>query len=169
MAMMSLKDATSSFERIKLLGSALPVNGNPKYQLKDWGASNIIVRERTMLAMISEITDKPEWDKKSKDETIVSKWRNVALVREGIDFSQAMFDHCIPELLDKLPHYASTTRVTVLDSEAAIVKSDTTIPPFLADELKAAVKPLEDVPPERFKDRHLGSNEKVLDLVHTSL
>ncbi|KAK1233198.1 hypothetical protein PQX77_003657 [Marasmius sp. AFHP31] len=180
---MNSNDATSSPERIKLPGFGLPVNDLPEYPLKDrdvskrqcfpnaitsWGAPNITVRERTMLAMINEITDKPDWDRKVNDKTIVSKWRNEALGREGADISQAMFDYCIAELRDKAPHYAQTGRVIVLESEAAIVKSDTAIPPFLADELKAAVKPLEDVP-ERLKDWHPGSNEKVLDLVHPSL
>ncbi|KAJ8073711.1 hypothetical protein PM082_011989 [Marasmius tenuissimus] len=181
---MSSDDVTNGLEKVKLPGFGLPVNNLPESPLirnrdvskrlcfpnaiTSWRASCITVRERTMLAMINEITDKPDWDRKVNDEAIVSKWRNEALGQEGADVSQAMFDYCIAELRDKAPHHAQTGRSIVLDSEAAIIKSDTAIPPFLADELKAAVKPLEDVP-EHLKDWHPGSNKKVLDLVHPSL
>ncbi|KAG7091946.1 hypothetical protein E1B28_008336 [Marasmius oreades] len=79
-----------------------------------------------------------------------------------------MFDFCIQELRDKASLFSKTGRVSVLDTEAAIVKSDSAIPPSLQAALKAAVQPLENVP-DRQKDWHPGSNEKVLDLVHPSL
>ena len=47
-------------------------------------------------------------------------------------------------------------------------KSDILIPQELKEELKAAVKPLEDIP-ERLKDWHPNSMNQVLDLVHPSL
>ncbi|KAL0566582.1 hypothetical protein V5O48_015427 [Marasmius crinis-equi] len=174
----------SSLEGIKLPGFGLPVNTLPEQCIEwlegrdkqvcfpnaitQWSAPNILVRERTMMAMVNEITDKPEWDRKVNDETIAAKWKSEALAKEGVDFSEAMFDYCIAELRDKAVHLSKTGRVIVLDSKAAVVKSDTAVPASLADELKAAVKPLEDVP-DRAKDWHPGSDQKVLDLIHPSL
>lgn len=56
----------------------------------------------------------------------------------------------------------------VLDSEWAVVKSDSIISAELKEELKKAVAPLENVPASA-KDWHPGSKEQVLDLVHPSL
>lgn len=56
----------------------------------------------------------------------------------------------------------------VLDSEWAVVKSDTIISTELKGELKNAVNPLENIPSSS-KDWHPGSNGQVLDLVHPSL
>ncbi|KAF9256589.1 hypothetical protein L218DRAFT_1023983 [Marasmius fiardii PR-910] len=92
----------------------------------------------------------------------------MVLSREGVDFSEPMFDFCIQELCDKASHFSKTGHISVLDTEAAVVKSDSAIPPSLQASLKAAVKPLEDVP-DRQKDWHPGTDEKVLDLVHPSL
>ncbi|KAG7091943.1 hypothetical protein E1B28_008334 [Marasmius oreades] len=121
-----------------------------------------------MLAVMNELTDKPEWDKKVFNDEIVGKWKAEALGKEGVDFSVKMFDYCIQELRDKASFFSKTGRVSILDTEAAIVKSDSAIPPSLQAALKAAVQPLENVP-DRQKDWHPGSNEKVLDLVHPSL
>ncbi|KAJ8073542.1 hypothetical protein PM082_011818 [Marasmius tenuissimus] len=131
-------------------------------------APNITIREKNMLAVMNEITDKPEWEVKVFDDAIVGKWKEEALSREGVDFSEKMFDYCMQELRDKTTRFSKTGRVLVLDSEACVVKSDWAIPTSLADELKTAVKSLEDVP-SHVKDWHPGSDEKVLDLVHPSL
>jgi hypothetical protein len=56
----------------------------------------------------------------------------------------------------------------VLDSEWAVVKSESIISEELKEELKNAVAPLEDVPVSA-QDWHPGSNNQVLDLVHPSL
>lgn len=77
-----------------------------------------------------------------------------------------MVDYCIAELRYKAKGYESTGLVSVYYGD--VVKSDTAIPTWLQDELKAAVSPLEDVPP-RQRDWHPDSYDKVLDLVHPSL
>ena len=58
--------------------------------------------------------------------------------------------------------------VDIFNLSANIAKADNIVPDDLRDALKAAVAPLEDVP-DRFKDWHPNSEEKVLDLVHPSL
>ncbi|KAK1226404.1 hypothetical protein PQX77_010615 [Marasmius sp. AFHP31] len=173
----------------ELPGFGLPVNAMPQdtYEMfnpksKDlkhgrlcfpnpittWAAPNITIGEKNMLAVMNEITDKPEWEVKVFDDAIVSKWKEEALSRESMDFSEKMFDYCMQELRDKTTRFSKTGRVLVLNSEACIVKSDWAIPTSLADELKTSVKSLEDVP-SHMKDWHPGSDGKVLDLVHPSL
>lgn len=72
------------------------------------------------------------------------------------------------ELRDKAESYQIDGIVSTLDLDVAVVKSDTAISPELNEKLRAAVSPLEDIPP-KLKDWHPGSDEKVLDLVHPSL
>jgi hypothetical protein len=56
--------------------------------------------------------------------------------------------------------------VTVYNGD--VVKSDLAIPEDLKHSLRAAVRPLEDIP-EKYKDYHPGSGGKVVDIVHPSL
>ncbi|KAF9270595.1 hypothetical protein L218DRAFT_914736 [Marasmius fiardii PR-910] len=126
------------------------------------------VREQKMLVVMNELTDKPEWERKVFDDSTVEKWKSEALNKSDTDFSEEMFVYCMKELRDKAKYFTRTGRVAVLDTRGAVFKSDTIIPATLAEELKAAVKSLEDVPVHK-KDWHPQSNEKVLDLVHPSL
>lgn len=100
------------------------------------------------------------------DEAITSKWRKEALAMEEMDISERMMDWCFDELRYKATLYEATGAVSIYTGD--VVKSDRAIPGSLTTQLKAAVKPLEDVPPKRL-DWHPGSDEKVLELVHPSL
>jgi hypothetical protein len=81
--------------------------------------------------------------------------------------TEKMLDWCIAELQSKAEAFQENGGlVSVFDGD--VVKSDTAIPPDLQAALKAAVKPLEDVP-EHLKDWHPGSDNVVLDLVNPSL
>ncbi|KAI1074732.1 hypothetical protein F5B20DRAFT_562790 [Whalleya microplaca] len=127
----------------------------------------VTLNERRMLAFINQVTDKPNWEEKVFNEEIVGKWRQEASNQEGY-FGQKMFDYCIQELREKSAKYKETGMVAVCDTTATVVKSDTAVPFELRDALRAAVAPLENVP-DRLKDWHPSSHDKVLDLVHPSL
>jgi len=99
------------------------------------------------------------------NEAITSNWKREVL-SSGQDFSERMADWCIAELQYKAKVFEETGVVSVFTGD--VVKSDTAIPATIQEELKAAVKPLEDVP-EKMKDWHPDSDSKVLDLVHPSL
>ena len=45
------------------------------------------------MAIMDKITDKPDWDKKVFDDTIVQKWRQEALATESVDVSEKMLDY----------------------------------------------------------------------------
>ena len=85
-------------ERVKFPGFGLPVNYRPKKRFPnavlDWSGTMLTVRELNMMAIMDKITDKPDWDKKVFDDTVVDKWRQEALATEaeGIDVSEMMLD-----------------------------------------------------------------------------
>ncbi|KAL0573729.1 hypothetical protein V5O48_008225 [Marasmius crinis-equi] len=141
-----------------------------------------MVRRKIMLAVMHELTEKLDWEKKVFDESFVVKWKAEALAGEDPGFSENMFDDvcvfsftppdplptthgspqslkCIRELCEKATHFSQAGRVFFLDTEAAVLKSDSAIPSSLTEELKA-VKTLEDVP-DRQKDWHPGTDGKV--------
>ncbi|KAI5251156.1 hypothetical protein E4T42_04501 [Aureobasidium subglaciale] len=143
--------------------------------LQEWAPEPITVREKNMMQVVNSITDKAEWRRKVFDGEIIAKWRAEAITEEGQGFTEKMFDHvsshygqlhCRATAQAKQNEESGLT--AVLDSEWAVVKSDTIISATLKQELQDAVKPLEDVP-EEVKDWHPGSNSQVLDLVHPSL
>ncbi|KAF5620621.1 uncharacterized protein FTJAE_11614 [Fusarium tjaetaba] len=139
-----------------------------------WRAATLLIRETCMLKLVNELSDKPEWWRKVKDEAISSKWKKEALemnwtsYRKHADFTSAMANACISELRVKAELYEKTGLMPVYDYATTIIKSDSLLTPDLAEALQEGVKPLEDVPPE-LKDWHPNSKEQVLDLVHPSL
>lgn len=50
------------------------------------------------------------------------------------------------ELRDKAVYHQKSGMVSVLDCDTAVVKSDVVVPARLAESLREAVRPLEDVP-----------------------
>ncbi|KAF1809915.1 hypothetical protein P152DRAFT_383276, partial [Eremomyces bilateralis CBS 781.70] len=130
----------------------------------------VTVREQSMLGVMEALTNKPEWRRKVFDEAIVAKWGSEVVDNDpdGRNFTDDMFDYCIAELRNKAKQHEDTGIVRVLDIVASVVKSDELVPEELRLKLIEAVKLLENVP-EKQKDWHPGSDEKVLDLVHPSL
>jgi hypothetical protein len=88
------------------------------------------------------------------------------MATEERDTTEEMLDWVIEELKYKAKIFKATGAVSVYNGD--VVKSDTAIPQSLKESLRAAVKPLEDIP-EIHIDYHPGSDDKVIDLVHPSL
>lgn len=64
-----------------------------------WDSQGITLREKRMMALISSITDKPEWDRKVFDDAIVARWRAEAdattmpqAPHRDVFMSEKMFD-----------------------------------------------------------------------------
>ena len=93
-------------ESIKLPGFGLPVNYRPDdfflNAVLDWSGTILTARELNMMAIMDKITDKPDWDKKVFDETIVQKWRQEALATKGMDVSEKMLDWVCTTICDTL-------------------------------------------------------------------
>ncbi|KAL1618746.1 hypothetical protein SLS56_010437 [Neofusicoccum ribis] len=183
-------------QRFCLPGFGLPVNFKPnagssqRYKsglvypsaVLYWHVDAMTVRERNMLEVMNQLTDKDEWERKIFDETIVEKWRKEAVSAEpqlttwsrytftnSQGFTDQMFNFCIAELRDKARVYKDTKIVRIFDTAAAVVKSDTIVSPELKKDITKAVADLLEDVPDRLKDWHPGSNQQVLDLVHPSL
>jgi hypothetical protein len=77
-----------------------------------------------------------------------------------------MFRWIIQELRYKAKIFEETKAVSLYNGD--VVKSDSKVPESLKEALKSAVVPLETIP-EVYKDYHPGSDDKVIDLVHSSL
>jgi hypothetical protein len=170
-------------EGLRLPGFGLPLDKMPERDERfpvavlqnDWAANTLTIREISMLWFMNQITDKPDWNKKVFDEEIVDKWRAELVALEQADsalieagFSDAMFHWCVQELRDKAKIFERNGMVAIFDAAACAVKSDSIVPDELKGALREAVALLENVP-DREKDWHPGSDEKVLDLVHPSL
>ena len=66
--------------------------------IQDWNGTPLTLRERSMIAFMNEITDKPEWTRKINDEEIVAKWRKEREEKEKETepekaLSEKMFDY----------------------------------------------------------------------------
>lgn len=62
-----------------------------------WTSKGVTLREKRMTAFVSDITDKPEWERKVFDEDIVKKWRAEAsespeALRGDVILSEEMFN-----------------------------------------------------------------------------
>ena len=99
------KKTTMEAERTKLPGFGLPVNYRPKdyfpTALLDWSGTILTVRELNMMAIMDKITDKPDWDKKVFDNTIIHKWRQEALGTEAWMCQKRCLIGCVPSFLKK--------------------------------------------------------------------
>ncbi|KAJ4304928.1 hypothetical protein N0V90_000456 [Kalmusia sp. IMI 367209] len=170
-----------------LLGLTYPLNSiaehgwisypgvRPRYAnaLSDWLGTPLMLRERSMISTIGQLTDKPDWTRKIFDEEIVAKWKKEAIEmwkNEAPEkqFSEKMFDYCVEEIRDYAKKEEKLGFIPAIDANATVYKSDSVISAQLKEDLRAAASPLEDVP-ESAKDWHPDSDEKVLDLVHPSL
>jgi len=82
-----------------------------------------------------------------------------------------MADWCLDELRHKatLVPDGSTNAPPLVVYNGDVVKSDNIVPVEFKTSLQDAVKLFQDKIPERLKDWHPGSDEKVWDLVHPSL
>ncbi|KAI1658101.1 hypothetical protein F4813DRAFT_380457 [Daldinia decipiens] len=176
----------NSSGRLNLPGFGLPIDYEPDHDKstscflhalwdkKYFKSVGLTLREIRMMGFINQISDKPNWEEKVFDETIVAKWKEEAKMASHQNFdgdvylSDKMFENCIKELRDKAKQVKKTGIVNVLDAELAVAKSDTIVPSSLVDDLRLGIKSLEDVP-DKDKDWHPGSGEQVLDLLHPSL
>lgn len=81
-----------------------------------------------------------------------------------------MVNWCIEELRYKASLIMDPTKPSpIVAYDADVVKSDVVVSSELRKALQEAVKAYEEKIPERLRDWHPGSDEKVWDLVHPSL
>ncbi|KAI4729247.1 hypothetical protein E4T49_03038 [Aureobasidium sp. EXF-10728] len=144
----------------------------PHHRLVDvdptaWTGSLLALRELNMMIAMQTLMEKPDWFRKVFDDTICDKWM-AELMSQAEDFSDLMWQYCIAELRDKAKTLEETGIVAPIDVDAQVVYSDSTISQDFRHDLNQAVALLENVP-DKDKDWHPRTRERVLDLVHPSL
>ncbi|KAK4963927.1 hypothetical protein LTR28_004263 [Elasticomyces elasticus] len=61
--------------------------------ISDWVGELLTVRERTMMVVMNELMEQPEWERKIFDEAIVTEWKGEALEQDGVNISENMWEH----------------------------------------------------------------------------
>ncbi|KEQ79691.1 hypothetical protein M438DRAFT_377976 [Aureobasidium pullulans EXF-150] len=132
-----------------------------------WMGTLLAVREVNMIVTMQKLMEKPEWFRKVHDETVCAKWMSEVMSHVD-DFSELMWEYCVAELRDKAKTLEETGIVAPIDVDSQVVYSDTAISESTRKDLNRAVASLENVP-DKHKDWHPKTRERVLDLVHPSL
>ncbi|PPQ63545.1 hypothetical protein CVT24_004775 [Panaeolus cyanescens] len=129
----------------------------------------ISLREIAMLQFMNTVTDKVDWHIKVHDDDIVKKWET-EVSHQYPDFTSKMFSYCIQELRHRATFVSkSVIPPPIVVYDANVVKSDFAVSPEVKKDLQDAMQEFEDGIPDRLKDWHPFSDDKVLDLVHPSL
>lgn len=140
-----------------------------------WGAfggigPKILCKDEWKIIELSNlIRDKPDWQKKYKDEAITSKWKQeyIDQMKGETKYASEIVDFVLEELAwyEKVANNTSGFQCGCHDS---IVFSDTSVESKLRDQFVKLAEQLEELFDGKF-DYHPGSNEQVVDLVHPSL
>lgn len=114
------------------------------------------VRERTMLALMNELTDAPEWQRTIFDPVFTFKWKS-AKIMSGRDITKSMADWCVEEVKYYVYEYVQSKVVPAIDG--GVIKSDMVIPKSLQDEFLKATASL------RRASRQISRADEVSDVV----
>lgn len=126
------------------------------------------IDEWTIIDIVNLIKDKPDWETKFDDETIVNKWINE--IKQQFKPTTISID-CFIDLIIKDLQWNINTQIQInpfkISIDDRIIYSDNLIPVTLknqfisqVDEFKSSFEEL---------DYHPGSNNQVIDLIHPSL
>lgn len=84
---------------LKVPGFGLPINHSLQWgegfpnAIMDWSAEALTLRELSMLHLINEITDKPDWERKVFDASLIEKWGQEAMDTASLDFTDSMLNY----------------------------------------------------------------------------
>jgi len=110
-----------------LLLSALDGSENPKFCYT--------LRELTMLALINELTDMPDWDLKLFDLDFTFEWKSQKLLT-GKDVTRSMLNWCVAEATYHVNDFNPPRIIPALDG--GVIKSDDCVDEILKDSLQRA-------------------------------
>lgn len=103
----------------------------------DWHRNDCYtVRERTMLALMNELTDLHEWQRAIFDPVFTFEWKS-AKIMSGRDITRPMADWCVEEVKYHVPEYVHSMTIPTIDG--GVIKSNTLIPKSLHNEIQGAV------------------------------
>ncbi|KAI4088586.1 MAG: hypothetical protein L6R37_008177 [Teloschistes peruensis] len=93
------------------------------------------VRELTMIALINELTDMPDWDQKVFDPDFAFAWKS-AKVMGGRDITRSMVDWCIEEVMYYVRDFIASRIIPAIDG--GVSKSDDCVPTYTKHDLQQA-------------------------------
>ena len=118
------------------------------------------VRERTLLALMNELTDAPEWQRTIFDSAFTFKWKSAKLMSER-DIIKSMTDWCVEKVKYYVPEYVQSKLVPTIDE--GVIKSDIVISKSLHHEFQKATASLRRV------SRQTSHADEVSDVVNPFL
>lgn len=74
--------------------------------LSEWEAVTLLVRECCMLRVVNELSDKPQWWLKVKDDSIAAKWKSEALTIDWASYIENA--HFTPSMADAVSRLVSS-------------------------------------------------------------
>lgn len=115
------------------------------------------VRELKMLAMINELTDMPDWDRKVFDSDFTFKWKSAKLLT-GDDVTRSMAEWCIEEVKCYVHSFIPSRIIHALDG--GVIKSDDSVEISLKDDISNGAARLRNI-----AVKTEDSENSVLDIV----
>ncbi|KAI9645911.1 hypothetical protein NHQ30_005348 [Ciborinia camelliae] len=143
----------------------LPLSSRFAHGVKEWEqVPAVTARELAMVALMNNLTDKPDWQVGVFDSATIARWREENYMNYLM--SEKAWDWCVKELRDKAMEFNEKGFVKALDTGSCICKSDVLVPESLGAEIRDDIA----VSLERGdRDWQPKSNEQVLNLVDPSL
>jgi hypothetical protein len=77
-----------------------------------------------MVAVMEQLTDRPEWHVDTFDDKVVAAWRKEIIATNPL-ISEMAWTWCVKELRDKAADFRENQHVRVLDTGTCVCKSDT--------------------------------------------
>lgn len=137
-----------------LLLSALDGSENPKFCYTQ--------RELTMLALINELTDMPEWDRSIFDPDVTFEWKCQKILA-GQDVTRAMLDWCVEEVKYYVHDFVPSRIIPCLDG--GVIKSDDSVDRLFKNDVQRAAASLRRAVAKRTK----SSSSPEIDIVDPHL
>ncbi|KAJ5160179.1 uncharacterized protein N7482_007183 [Penicillium canariense] len=122
------------------LEEELPISRRFAHGIKEWKQVPAITqRERTMVAVMNELTDRPNWDMDIFNQYTVDRWRDEILGSTPC-MSEKAWEWCVAELRDKGAYLKDNGYFRVLDTGSCVCKSDTLVSQGLCAKFRSGLE-----------------------------
>ncbi|KAH7009348.1 uncharacterized protein B0I36DRAFT_300409 [Microdochium trichocladiopsis] len=124
------------------LDKGLPITDRFAHGFCEWEqVPTVTQREFTMVAVMNDLTDKPDWQTGIFRQERVDHWRGDIFAARPL-MSDRAWEWCVSELRDKAGYYSTHGFIHVLDTGSRVCKSDALVSPKLLAEIRGACQSL---------------------------
>jgi hypothetical protein len=143
------------------LEKELPISQRFAHGIKEWQQVPAITqRELTMVAVMNELTDRPNWHTDIFNQDAVDLWRDEILDSTPL-MSEKAWEWCVAELRDKVTYLKDHGHFRVLDTGSCVCKSDTLASQDLCAQFQTGLEPV--------LAQHEGHHDGIITYVDPSL